>query len=285
MMDVQSLPPLRKFKLTRVGVKNMRKLIYIHRKGKVIPLTTTISAYVDLPSFQKGAHMSRNVEVINEVINLTPAHKFSGLEDVMEYVAKKLLEKHEYAKTACAKGWAYYFREERTPLGRSTQEYYKILARAIMHRKNGLRKMIGIQAIGSSACPCAMETTRSLLNYPTKDFPSITHNQRNIATLIIEVSEGYDVEADDLIDIINKSFSAPTYEYLKRDDEGRLVIEMHQKAMFVEDIVREILNNVVEKYRNLPDDTLVIVKSESLESIHKHNAYAERIATLGELKS
>ena len=64
MMDVQSLPPLRKFKLTRVGVKNMRKLIYIHRKGKVIPLTTTISAYVDLPSFQKGAHMSRNVEVL-----------------------------------------------------------------------------------------------------------------------------------------------------------------------------------------------------------------------------
>ncbi|MCD6156989.1 MAG: GTP cyclohydrolase I FolE2, partial [Euryarchaeota archaeon] len=100
LKDVQSLPPLRKFKLTRVGVRNMKKLIYIHRKGRVIPLIATISAYVDLPSTQKGVHMSRNIEVVNEIINLMPTEKFSGLEDVMEYIARKLLERHEYAKTA-----------------------------------------------------------------------------------------------------------------------------------------------------------------------------------------
>ena len=60
---------------------------------------------------------------------------------------------------------------------------------------------------------------------------------------------------------------------------------MHENPMFVEDIVREILGRILEMYSNLPDETMVIVRSESLESIHKHNAYAERIATLGELRS
>ncbi len=284
LKDVQSLPPLRKFKLTRVGVRNMKKLIYIHRKGRVIPLIATISAYVDLPSTQKGVHMSRNIEVVNEIINLMPTEKFSGLEDVMEYIARKLLERHEYAKTACARAWSYYFREETTPRGRVTVEYYKILAKAVVHRENGMKKMIGVQVVGSSACPCAMETTKEILNLDKKRV-GITHNQRNIVTVLMEVPEGYDVDADDLIDIVNSSFSAPTYEYLKRDDEGALVVRMHENPMFVEDIVREILGRILERYSNLPDETMVIVRSESLESIHKHNAYAERIATLGELRS
>lgn len=283
-VDVQSMFPNRKFKLTRVGVKNMKKLLYIHRRGRVIPLIATISAYVDLPSTQKGVHMSRNIEAVNEIINQTPAEEFSGLEDVMEYIVKSLLEKHNYAKIACAKAWSYYFRDERTPKGKSTTEYYKILARAIARRGGSIKKMIGVQVIGASACPCAMETTKEILGMGINGM-SITHNQRNIVTLMMEVPEGYDVDADDLIDIVNTSFSAPTYEYLKREDEGELVIKMHRNPMFVEDIVREILGKILEKYSNFPDNTLVIVRSESLESIHKHNAYAERIATLGELRS
>ena len=35
---------------------------------------------------------------------------------------------------------------------------------------------------------------------------------------------------------------------------------------------------------NLPDDTVVVARSESLKSIHKHNAFAERKTTIGELK-
>jgi GTP cyclohydrolase-4 len=38
------------------------------------------------------------------------------------------------------------------------------------------------------------------------------------------------------------------------------------------------------KYKNLPDDVIVVVRSESEESIHKHNAFAERVTTLGDLR-
>jgi GTP cyclohydrolase-4 len=49
--------------------------------------------------------------------------------------------------------------------------------------------------------------------------------------------------------------------------------------------VREVLSRVLQKYRDLPDDARVKVKSDSEESIHKHNAVAERTATLGELRA
>jgi GTP cyclohydrolase-4 len=101
---------------------------------------------------------------------------------------------------------------------------------------------------------------------------------------MMDSQEGYDIEADDLIDIVEGSISSPTYEILKRDDEAELTINAHMNPRFVEDVVREILNRILEKYGNLPDDVAVAVKSESEESIHKHNAFAERVTSLGDLR-
>jgi GTP cyclohydrolase-4 len=92
------------------------------------------------------------------------------------------------------------------------------------------------------------------------------------------------VDANDLIDITEKAFSSPTYSILKRKEEGQLVFHAHKNPKFVEDVVRDILSAILEKYKNLPDDVIVVVRSESEESIHKHNAFAERVTTLGELR-
>ncbi|MEM0493322.1 MAG: GTP cyclohydrolase, FolE2/MptA family, partial [Candidatus Thermoplasmatota archaeon] len=96
--------------------------------------------------------------------------------------------------------------------------------------------------------------------------------------------DDYSVDADDLIKIVEDSFSSPTYSILKRKDEGYMVIDAHRKPKFVEDVVRDMLSEVVKKYSNLSDNVMVIARSESEESIHKHNAFAERITTLGELR-
>ena len=110
----------------------------------------------------------------------------------------------------------------------------------------------------------------------------MTHNQRNISTLVME-GRG-DVDANDLIDIAEASMSSPTYEILKRGDEKDVVIHAHENPKFVEDVVRDMLADVLEKYGGLPDETEVLARSARLESIHKHNAFAERKTTLGELK-
>jgi GTP cyclohydrolase-4 len=98
------------------------------------------------------------------------------------------------------------------------------------------------------------------------------------------LDENVDIEANDLIDIVEASFSSPTYEILKRDDEAAVVINAHNNPKFVEDVVRDVLKRIVERYAKLPDDVLLTVRSESEESIHKHNAFAERHTLLGDLR-
>jgi len=92
------------------------------------------------------------------------------------------------------------------------------------------------------------------------------------------------VDANDLIDIAERAFSSPTYSILKRKEEGELVYKAHKNPKFVEDVVRDILKTILNRYKYLPDDVMVVVRSESEESIHKHNAFAERITTLEELR-
>ena len=57
-----------------------------------------------------------------------------------------------------------------------------------------------------------------------------------------------------------------------------------ENPRFVEDVVREMLHSFSQRYAHLPDETVIVARSEAEESIHKHNAYAERTATLGELR-
>jgi len=114
--------------------------------------------------------------------------------------------------------------------------------------------------------------------------PTITHNQRNRSTIMIQVPEGEEVELNDLIDIVESSLSSPTHEILKRRDEAQVVIDSHENPKFVEDVVRDILSRILKRYSDFPDPTRIEVKSESEESIHKHNALAERITTFGELR-
>mgnify|MGYP000883441412 CR=1 FL=1 len=276
------------YKLTKVGVTGVRKPVLVKREGVSNKLNgalnCSIDVFVDLPASQKGSHLSRNVEVLKEVANASIDKPVTGLENMAADMCGKLLVHHEYAQNAYVNVTADYFRESTTPFGKSTYEMYKLIAKAHQVRGETPRKTIGVEVIGMTACPCAQQTITEMLDCNT-DHPVMSHNQRNVCTLTLTMDDGVDVEADELIDLVHKSFSSPTYELLKRDDEGQVVINAHTNPRFVEDVVRVTLKNLVDKYDRLPDDVEVFVKSESEESIHKHNAYAERTATLEELRA
>ncbi len=275
------------FKLTKVGVTGVRKPVRVKREGLVSDLNgalnCTIDVFVDLPATQKGSHLSRNVEVLREVVADSVAEPITGLEDLAADICKKLLVKHEYAVTANVRLSADYFLTNKTPNGRDTLEMYKLIARGSIARGSPVEKTIGVEVVGMTVCPCAQQTAKEILGIGD-EYPLISHNQRNVCTLTLDMAEEVSVEADELIALVEKSFSSSTYELLKRDDEGAVVIGAHNNPKFVEDVVRTVLKNVTDKYPNIPDDVLVMVKSESQESIHKHNAYAERTATMGELR-
>lgn len=287
MTDVQNSKLTSGFRLSRVGVTGVKKPVKVARDGRTTTLFCTIDVFVDLPPTQKGSHLSRNLEVIAEIVERSVNQPSSGIEMLSANICRALRERHEYSTYAEVNMVADYFLERSGPSGKITLEPYKIMAQAISDGDGALKKMIGVEAIGMTACPCAMETVREEFRGQIlfkDDLPTISHNQRNVCTVMMEVPEGFDVEANDLIDIVEASFSSPTYELLKRSDEARVVVSAHQSPKFVEDVVREVLKRLVDRYKGLPDDVVLTVKSESEESIHKHNAYAERTTTFGELK-
>ena len=284
--DVQARISPAQFKITRVGVTGVKKLVHIKRPNKdyTIPLVTTIDLFVDLPAKQRGSHMSRNLELISEIIDQNLKKPVTDLETFCARTAQLLLKKHDYATFSEIKAEADYFVDVTYPTGKKGSEPYKLIAEARAYKNGIIKKLIGIKVIGMTACPCAMEVVKTLSNQ-SDDCLSPTHNQRNIGTLMIEVPENEtSVDADDLITIVEQSFSSPTYSLLKRREEAELVLNAHRQPKFVEDVVRDILKQVLTKYPHLPNDVLVIARSESEESIHKHNALAERITTLGELR-
>lgn len=287
--DVQAEKPDANFKLTRVGVTNVVKQIRVRRPGREVVLTPTINLFVDLPSTKKGSDMSRNIEIIEEIVERSTTRPCSGIEELAENMVKLLIKKHTYANYAEIELSSDYFLERNNPSGKKSVEKYRLFTKAILE-KGRIRKMIGVTVTGMTVCPCAMETVRAVLKekYPEyaqflDKIPVVSHNQRNNTTIIMEVPEGYSVEANDLIDIAEKSMSSPTFEILKRKDEEEVVLQAHLNPKFVEDVVRDALNHISKKYSDFPKDTLIVVRSESEESIHKHNAFAERISTLGEL--
>lgn len=287
--DVQKSSPRFPIPIQKVGVKGVNYPVIVERSGKQIPLFAEIDIFVDLPVTRKGADISRNLESVNGVIS--NGKKITGIEYLSRDIANEVLERFPYSERAEVHMRSDYFVDRITSSGKESKVKYKILGDAYVERNGDARIYVGAIVTGMSACPCAMETTRSMLSeeFPGNDdflekMPSITHNQRNTVTFRIGIRNGDSVEIDDLIDIVESALNGPLFALLKRKDEGAIVYNAHKNPKFVEDIVREIAMKTVEIYSNFPDDTRVEVISDSDESIHAHNAYAEIKTDFGVLR-
>jgi len=288
--------------LTRVGVKGVKKLLKIERGQKrPIILIPTFDAFVDLPSNQRGIHMSRSPEAISEVVEEVVSKSSFEVESLCAEIVNIMMSKHKYAKMAEVRMTSDFMFIKSSPVTKNkTQEMTKIIANAVGYRQNNevkIRKSIGAEVVGMTVCPCAQESViesdkQKLLEFLDEDntqkvLDTVTfasHNQRGIGTVLIEVPENQTVRGEDIIKIIEDSMSSPVCELLKRPDENAVVLNAHKKPAFVEDCVRNMLEKIIQNYSHLPDDTLVTVRQVNEESIHRHNAFAEKIATMGELK-
>ena len=147
--------------------------------------------------------------------------------------------------------------------GAPTQEIYTLFGSAVASER-GTRRLVGVQAQGMTACPCAQEmvTERSQERLREDGFtddeiarvfeavPVATHNQRGIGTLHVGCPEACDaaVEAADLLAIVEASMSSEIYELMKRPDEVEVVEKAHRRPRFVEDCVREMVRMATERY-------------------------------------
>jgi GTP cyclohydrolase IV len=298
--DVQNELPTVHVSLSRVGVTNVEKVIRVGPPGDEQLFWAKLDCFVDLGPKQKGAHMSRFEETVNDAIGEVVLGQASfRAEGLAVAIAEQVRERQDALRADVVLEARYPEHKPAPVSGIQTQEIYTLIGRAVASAE-GTRRVVGVRAQGMTACPCAQQLVagRARQRLTEEGFsvdeqdrifeavPVATHNQRGLGTLHLGIPEGADTEVDakDLLAIVEESMSSEIYELMKRSDEGAVVEKAHRRPRFVEDCVREMIKGVVERFGDLSDDHFVAVRQENLETIHQHNVTAERFGLLGELR-
>jgi len=297
--DVQARRPSTHVSLTRVGVTGVEKVIRIGVDGTEQLFFADLECFVDLGPKQKGAHMSRFEEVINEAIDEVILSEAFKAETLAQHIAERVRDRQDALRAEVRIAARYPERVNTPASGVATQEIYKVFGSAVASER-GTRRLIGVEAQGMTACPCAQEMvagrsrerlvaegfTEDEIERVMSSVPVATHNQRGIGHLYIGCVEGCTtrIEARTLLRIVERSMSSEIYELMKRSDEVEVVERAHMHPRFVEDCVREMARMAVEEFDGLDDDTFILARQENLETIHRHSVVAERHGLLGELR-
>ena len=254
MPDVQASSDSRQVAINRVGVK---KVVYPMRlatpSGGDQTTTATISMYVALPETQKGTHMSRFLEVLND------HHCQPITPDKIPVIARDILERLE-AQEAHFEASFTYFIEKHAPVTKQPglMDYEVTFACTVTKDPDKTDFVISVAAPATSLCPCSKEISA----YGA-------HNQRcRIEAKVRTVSS---IWIEEIVDLLEGAASHPVYAVLKRPDEKFVTEAAFDNPKFVEDIVRDLAMALDGEDRI----SWYSISSENFESIHSHNAYAE----------
>lgn len=254
--DIQAAPDERGLAIDQVGVSDLRYPIKVtDRHGKPFPTVATISMSVHLPHQFKGTHMSRFIEILSqhegEVTTQT-------LPMILQDLRKRLDAEEAHIEVAFT-----YFVNKKAPV---TGAAAKVGCDCVFHGTSGSNKndlVLGITVPVTTLCPCSKEISE----YGA-------HNQRGYVTLEVRPKRSEDghefILIEELIEVAEKSGSAPLYALLKRPDERHVTMQAYENPVFVEDVVR----NAAALLRADSRIDSFTVKAVNHESIHDHNAFA-----------
>ncbi len=294
--DLQASTPEIGLALSHAGVRGVQKAVRIRRGDAETVMAAVIDCTVDLAADQKGVHMSRFPELFEEAIDIVVGREALLVEKLAEHIASRVVERQGALQ---AEVWirAQWPIRRRTPVtGLATQEMITLCGIAAASA-SGTRRVVGVEAHGINACPCAQGLVRNhaserLLEagFDSGDIerilelvPIATHNQRGLASLYVGTDS--DLDAELLVGIAERSMSAPIYDLLKRPDELFVVEHAHLQPRFVEDSVRHSLRDALETLPELEDADFLLARQVNFETIHRHDVVAERHGTVEELRT
>ena len=194
---------------------------------------------------------------------------------------------------------ASYPVEKRTPVtGIPTQEMYGLIGIAAANRETS-RRLVGVSAQGMNACPCAQGLISAQASEALRAdgfsaqevarildlVPVATHNQRARGTLYLGAPEDIEVDADELIAIVEDGMSSEIYELLKRPDEQYVGRPGAPAAPLRRGLrARDGPRHSLDRFPGLPDDAFVHAHQVNFETIHTHDVEAERSGTIAEIR-
>src|SRR5215207_720428 len=215
--DVQARRPTTHVSLSRVGVTGVHKAIRIGAGSQEQLFHAEVEAFVDLNPKQKGAHMSRFEEIIEEAIDEVVLGESLKAETLAAHIAERVRDRQGGLRAEVTIT-ARYPQDKQAPVsGIRTQGMYSLIGSAVASER-GTRRMVGVQAQGMTACPCAQEEMRGRARERLEDdgfsedeiervfqhVPVATHNQRGLGALYVGCPEGCEtaIEASRLLEIL-----------------------------------------------------------------------------------
>ena len=273
----------------RAGVTNIEKVTRIGRQLYYAKL----DCFVELGP----AHNSvRFDEVINDVIGeVVLGEGGFKAEQLAQRIAVEVRERLGALRAEVQVAARYPEHKPAPVSGIATQEIYTLLGSAVASER-GTRRLIGVAAQGMTAQ--RLDGTRTRERLAADGFsddriaaileavPLATHNQRGLGTLQLGLPEACDADVDaaELLAIVEDSMSSEIYELMKRSDEAAVVEKAARRPRFVEDCVREAIQGAIERFGDLGDDAFVSARQENFETIHQHCVVAEHCGLIGELR-
>ncbi|MBI2441363.1 MAG: GTP cyclohydrolase I FolE2 [Lentisphaerae bacterium] len=254
LKDIQNQPDDRQIPIGKAGIKNLLYPIdVLDRENKLQHTIARVSLYVDLPHHFKGTHMSRFVEILNEL------HGKVSLRNIGATL-KTMTERFE-CTTAHLEIRFPYFIEKSAPVSKtkSLMDYQCAFLASFDHERKPHTEDLIVEVVVPVAtlCPCSKEIS-----------DRGAHSQRSWITIRVRSRELVWIE--ELIAIAEAEASSGLYALLKREDEKQVTEQAYERPRFAEDMARAVA-------QKLKQDQRIVwfqVESENLESIHNHNAYA-----------
>lgn len=252
MPDVQSSSDLRQVPIDKVGVRNITYPITLRcpMTGGVQHTVARVNMYVRLPHHQKGTHMSRFLEVLNDHYDAIQANQ-------IKKICREMKTRLEAEEAHLEVSFPYFIQKKAPVSGATGLLDIQVTFHAAANEHEDF--IMGVKVPATSLCPCSKEIS---------DYGA--HNQRCEIEARIRLAPGKNMWIEELFDIVERAASTQVFAVLKRPDEKWVTEAAYDNPKFVEDIVRDLAVA-------LNDEQRVVwyqITSENFESIHNHNAYA-----------
>lgn len=258
MEDVQNQADHRQITIEQVGVTDLQyPIVVLDRAQERQQTVATLALSVSLPHHYKGTHMSRFIEVLE-------AHRGEITVRTLPAMLRDLKNRLQ-AERGRIEVVFPYFLERAAPVSgiRALMDYECTFIGEV----NGGNEdfTLGVRVPVTSLCPCS----KAISDYGA-------HSQRSHMTIEVRSMRAESgtykfISIEELIDMAEKSASAPVYALLKRADERHVTMQAYDNPMFVEDMVR----NLAVGLRNDRRVKWFKVRAVNYESIHNHNAFAQ----------
>ncbi len=258
MDDVQNQPDDRQIPIDQVGVTDLRfPIVVLDREFRQQQTVATLTMSVNLPPHSKGTHMSRFVEVLN-------AHRGEVTMQTLPTILHDLKRRLDAESVRMHVTFPYFLERTAPASGARALMDYECTFLGELNGGGHSDFMLGVRVPVTSLCPCS----KAISDYGA-------HNQRGIITInvrTVATANGLPelIWIEELVEVAERSASAPVYPLLKRADERHVTMQAYNNPVFVEDIVR----NIAVLLQKDPRVASFEVHAVNHESIHNHSAFA-----------